>query len=110
MRLFASLVCLLAITAAAPAQAKKEPLVIQVKTAIDSGVRQLKGLQMADGSFERAVPLSVQVPGGCTAMAVLALLNAGVPVEDAHVKQGLAYLRKLEPGKTYVRALQTPRP
>ena len=26
-------------------------------------------------------------------MAVLALLNAGVPVDDAHVKQGLAYLR-----------------
>ncbi len=61
---------------------------------------------MADGSFERDKPC-ITYPGGWTSMAVLALLNAGVPVEDAHVKKGLAYLRKLEPGKTYVRAMQT---
>ena len=107
MRLIASLACLLAITAAAPAQGKRNPLVVQVgKSAIDRGVRHLKGLQMADGSFERD-PASLAVPGGWTSMAVLAMLNAGVPVDDTHVKQGLAYLRKLEPGKTYVRALQT---
>ncbi len=44
--------------------------------------------------------------GGCTALATLALLNAGVPVEADHVKRALTYLRGLESPNTYIRALQ----
>ncbi len=85
------------------AQGKKEPLVAQVKNAIDRGVRYLKENQRPDGrwleSFESRL-------GGCTALATLALLNAGVPVDEDHVKRGLSYLRGLESTNTYVRALQ----
>lgn len=101
-----ALVGMLAWPGAAPAQGKKEPLVLQVKAAIDKGVRYLKEIQRPDGSWEVNLP-SPGVQGGWTSLAVLALLNAGVSVQDTSVAAGLAYLRKLEPSMTYVRALQT---
>ena len=107
MRLIASFACLIALTTAAAAQTTKEPLVAQVKRAIDRGVRQLKTLQMADGSFERDKSVVIPYPGGESALATLALLNAGVPLEDETMRKAMAYLRRLEPGKTYVRSLQT---
>src|SRR5579862_1916943 len=86
------------------AQGKKEPLVAKVKTAIDRGVRYLKENQRPDGrwleSFENRA-------GGSTALATLALLNAGVPADEDHIKRALGYLRGLESPNTYVRALQT---
>ncbi len=101
-----ALAVLLSMAPAASAQGKKEPLVLQVKAAIERGVRYLKEIQRPDGSWEVNLP-SPGVQGGWTSLAVLALLNAGVPVEDAKVAAGLAYLRRLEPTMTYVRALQT---
>src|ERR1700720_636945 len=106
MRSFCTLAAVLAFTAAAPAQAKKEPLVLQVKTGIERGVRFLKDIQRKDGSWEVNVD-AARIQGGWTSLAVLAFLNAGVSVEDSHVKKGLAYLRGLETSSTYVRALQT---
>ncbi|HWY85315.1 MAG TPA: DUF4159 domain-containing protein [Gemmataceae bacterium] len=106
MRPFCSVAVVFAFAAAAPAQAKKEPLVLQVKTGIERGVRFLKDIQRADGSWEVNVD-AARIQGGWTSLAVLAFLNAGVPVEDSHVKKGLAYLRGLETSSTYVRALQT---
>ncbi|MBI3411524.1 MAG: DUF4159 domain-containing protein [Planctomycetes bacterium] len=90
----------------ADAQGKKEPLVGRVKTSIDLGVRFLRGKQLANGSWEVNIP-SAGVQGGWSSLAVLALLNSGVPVNDPAVKRGLEYVRSLQPTMTYVRALQT---
>jgi hypothetical protein len=46
-------------------------------------------------------------PGGVTALATLALLNAGVPADDPLVQRCLKYLRTVEPRQTYVVSLQT---
>ena len=40
-------------------------------------------------------------------VAVLALLNSGLPPDDPTVAKGLNYLRQLKTEQTYVRALQT---
>jgi len=85
---------------------KKEALVDQVKKSIDKGVRYLRKTQMENGSWEVNLPAAVY-PGGWTSLAVLALLNSGVPVDDPVVANGLTYLRSLKPKFTYVRALQT---
>jgi len=90
----------------ADAQGKKEPLVGRVKNSIDLGIRFLRSKQLANGSWE--VNLATPgIQGGWSSLALLALLNSGVPVNDPAVKRGLDYLRSLEPSMTYVRALQT---
>lgn len=85
---------------------KKEALVEQVRTAIDRGVRYLRGMQRDDGGWEINLP-SAGMKGGWSALTMLALLNAGVPPEDPAVARGLDYLRKLDTEMTYVRSLQT---
>ena len=45
--------------------------------------------------------------GGCSQLATLALLEAGVPAKDPAVAKAVEYLVKLEPKKTYVVSLQT---
>ena len=84
-------------------------LVDKVKTAIDNGVGFLKKeAAKNNGNWEGLILKSlVDMDGGPTALAVLALLNSGVKVDDPTVKGGLDYLRKLTPAKTYVVALQT---
>jgi hypothetical protein len=93
-------------TTSVQAQVKKEPLVQQVKASIGDGVRYLLDAQRPDGSWEVNLP-TVGIQGGWSSLALLALLNSGVPAEHPKVAAGLAYLRRLEPGMTYVRALQT---
>ncbi len=96
------------LAAPAPAQQrKKEPLVDQVKRSIDLGVQFLKREQLGNGSWEVNIQGGAMVPGGWTALTVLALLNAGVPANDRAVERGLDYLRNLKPSWVYVRALQT---
>ena len=91
----------------ASAQGKEEPLVLKVKKSIDAGVRYLRNSQLPDGSWDVAIAGPEAQEGG-TALAVLALLNSGVPVKDAMVDKGLRYLRSVrEPKRTYTRALQT---
>src|SRR5262245_30835003 len=80
----------------------KEPLVARVKTSIDLGVRYLRSTQLADGSWEVNLP-TAGIQGGWSSLALLALLNAGIPVNDPVVERGLKYLRSLEPTMTYVR-------
>ena len=104
--IFSAAVLMIAFTDAAPAAPKEEPLVLQVKASIDRGVRYLKEIQRPDGSWEVNLA-DARVHGGGTALALLAMLNAGVPVEDRQLTAGLKYLRGLEPIGTYVRALQT---
>jgi hypothetical protein len=76
----------------------------RVKKAIDRGVQFLR-LQERErsGSWERGIGRK----GGASCLAVLALLNAGVPPEDEAVRRGLDYLRTIEPHDTYVVGLQT---
>lgn len=76
----------------------------QVRKAIDQGVGYLKGRQAQDGSWTEYPGQ----PGGTTALCTLALLNAGVPPDDATVQRALRYLERLsKPEKTYAVALQT---
>lgn len=90
------------------AQRKTEPLVDQVKKAIDKGVRFLHDKQQENGGWEGGLGgESLKYRGGETALAVLALLNSGVAVDDAMITKGLGFLRRLQPDTTYVRALQT---
>ena len=85
---------------------KEKPLVDRVRKAIDDGIKFLRQAQRGDGSWELNVT-SVGHPGGSTSLALLALLNAGVPPNDPSIARGLTYLRNLEQYTTYVRALQT---
>jgi hypothetical protein len=88
---------------AVPARAE-DPLVEKVRSAIENGKTFLLGKQrLKDGSWE----VSVSHPGGETSLAILALLTAGVPPKNEAIQNGLKYLRGIEPGQTYVVALQT---
>lgn len=75
----------------------------QVRAAIEKGVTYLKGAQNQNGSWSNYTSYS----GGVTALCTLALLNAGVPVEDEQMRRALDYLRTLPPEWTYVTSLQT---
>jgi len=87
-------------------QGKKEPLVMQVKDSIKRGVSYLMEVQRPNGSWLLDSP-TPGIEAGLTSLALLALLNAGVSVEEDHVKKGLDFLRAQQPTMTYVRALQT---
>jgi hypothetical protein len=80
-----------------------DSLVEQVNRAVKRGVDHLLGLQRADGSWEVANARR----GGETSLVLLALLNAGLKPDEAHVARGLDWLRRLEPEHTYVVGLQT---
>ena len=92
------------------AEPKSDALVEQVRTAIDNGVRFLRKEERGLGNWENG-PITIGViaakPGGPTCLAVLALLNCGVPPDDAVIRRGLDYLRKIPPMFTYVVGLQT---
>jgi hypothetical protein len=94
----------------APAQrAGQQPrptLADQVGKAIRKGANYLKESQQASGGWEEYAP-TAGFKGGTTAMALLALLNAGVPSDDKVILKGLNYLRAFEDSPTYVQALQT---
>jgi hypothetical protein len=93
------------------AQAKpkrEEPLVQKVHKAIQGGVRYLRTQQQrSSGSWENYQRVGAIYEGGCTALALLALLNAGVDPKDRAIQRGLEFLRKVEPKHTYVVSLQT---
>jgi hypothetical protein len=75
----------------------------QVRAAIEKGVTYLKSTQNQNGSWAEFTGY----PGGVTALCSLALLNAGVPVEDEQMRRALDYIRTLPPDTTYVTSLQT---
>lgn len=78
----------------------------RVRTAIKNGVEYLKTHQGKDGSWEHLAAAG-RYKGGLTALAMLALLESGVELEDQTMVDGLKYLRNLESEDTYVVALQT---
>ena len=89
------------------AEKPKEPLVQQVRKAIDAGVRFLRDQEKGNGNWEAVDKASVAMPGGWTSLAMLALLNSGVQSEDPIIERGLKYSAQIEPQHTYVVSLQT---
>lgn len=90
--------------AASTVFAEPEPLVERVRTAIDRGVRYLRR-QEKGGRWETGL-LATDKPGGGTSLALLALLNSGVPADDPMIRRGLDYLRTVPRRHTYVVGLQ----
>ncbi len=76
---------------------------VAVLTAIDRGVGYLKREQSARGTWDDVADQE----GGTTALATLALLSAGVEVDDPTIQKSLAYLREKRLDKTYCVSLQT---
>src|SRR5262245_48732885 len=87
-------------------QPGQEPLVEQVRTAIDTGARYLRKEERGRGHWENDF-VSATKPGGTTSLALLALLNCGLKPDDPIIQRGLEYLRKIPPESTYVVGLQT---
>ena len=67
-------------------------------------IKFLKEKQDKNGSWETEV---VGMDGGSTALAALALMEAGVPANDPAIASAVEYLLALKPEKTYVVSLQT---
>jgi hypothetical protein len=103
--LLTATVALFVVMPARPTAPEDDALVDRVRKSIDDGVRYLRGKQR-QGNWEIGGD-TVTYPGGWTSLALLALLNAGVPPSDDAVQRGLEYLRKVEPSQTYVVGLQT---
>ncbi|HEV3021772.1 MAG TPA: DUF4159 domain-containing protein, partial [Pirellulales bacterium] len=98
-----ALVALLCLLLATPGAAAAEIEAEQVRQAIERAVGYLKREQHDNGSWDD-IP---GFPGGISALATLALLNAGVPTNDPTIQRALNFLRKQQPNKTYSTALQT---
>lgn len=75
----------------------------QVRQAIDHGVNYLLSQQCNDGSW----PDCAGQPGGISALCTLALLNAGVELNNPKMQLALRHVRTFKPERTYVVALQT---
>jgi hypothetical protein len=74
----------------------------QVRQTINAAVAKLKAGQRADGTWEDAADR----PGGVTALAVLALLQADEPLQSPAVEKGLAALAAIPDVDTYVVSLR----
>jgi RNA polymerase sigma factor (sigma-70 family) len=82
-----------------------DALAEKVLEAQKKGIAFLKG-QQNDGKWDNDTLNPLQ-PGGSSALALLALLDSGVKVNDECVASGLKYLRDVKPQHTYVVGLQT---
>lgn len=74
-----------------------------VKQAMDRGISYLRREQQSDGSW----PDHPGMSGGVTAIVTLALLNAGVPVNDPQIQKSLTKIRSMDLSTTYCVSLQT---
>ena len=73
----------------------------KIRTAIDDAVMSLRNMQREDGAIWRSYA------GGGTALAVLAMLAAGVdPASDPQLQKALEYLGKINDDNTYVRGIR----
>lgn len=73
----------------------------QVRKSIERAIEFLKKQQNQNGAWTELA----QHRGGVSALCALALLNAGVPVDDDSIQRALKYLRTVEPSQTYVSSL-----
>ncbi|MHC4780659.1 MAG: prenyltransferase/squalene oxidase repeat-containing protein, partial [Planctomycetota bacterium] len=72
---------------------------LRVNQAVRKGMEFLITQQKEDGSF--TINFSKEFPGAPTAFALLALLKAGVPRNDAVIEKGFAFLRRTPLKKVY---------
>ena len=103
--LFGALALLMGVGRSQPASAV-EIDADQVNKAIERGVAYLKREQNSSGGWAEYVGYQ----GGTNAMATLALLSSGVPVDDPVIQKALKSIRQVKIGevsKTYIVALQT---
>ena len=84
----------------------QEKLVDQVRKSIDKGVQFLRDQEQGRGHWEVDAESTAR-KGGWSSLAMLALMQAGVPVEDEMLQRGLKWLRTVEPAQTYTVGLQT---
>ncbi|RIK86996.1 MAG: prenyltransferase [Planctomycetota bacterium] len=86
------------------AQLGQAPLSAEkVRTSIRQGVDYLLNEQSGRGTWDDMT----DYPGGVTALATLALLEAGVEPSHPKIQKSLGFLRALKPTKTYTVSLQT---
>src|SRR5262249_43707442 len=80
----------------------------KVQAATAKGISFVKS-QQRDGKWEKGGVFrnDNSYPGGVTALAIAALLEAGVKPDDEAITKGMDFIRKLPPRDTYVVALQT---
>lgn len=103
------------VLARAPNEKQKpadEAMTKEVKKAQAKGIEYLKQKQKkqdGDGiwNWEHNDQLTSLQPGGCSCLAMLALLESGFTMDDEVIARGMKYLRSLEPKLTYVVSLQT---
>ncbi len=89
-----------------PALAGQEVTSEHVKGALSRGMGYLASQQISDGSFLTGGLGRGAYPVGPTALATLALLNAGMETNDPVIGRALRYLRNFrEPGGTYETSL-----
>lgn len=90
--------------AAAPTDAAESELTpVKVEKAIARAVDYIRSARNPDGTW----PDKSHYGGGLTPLCTLALLHAGVPVDDPAVAQSLAHLRRFKATSTYAASLQT---
>ncbi len=92
---------LTALAATSPVRA--EVTAEKVRRSIEAAVTYLTAQRNDEGGW-------LEIPtrhGGVTALCTLALLNAGVPVDDPEMQKSLNYLRKIQSENVYVLAMQT---
>src|SRR5580700_5349835 len=100
-------VALLAASTPLRSAPKEDPLAVQVNTAIKQGVQFLRD-EGPKGEWEKSITATTAYPGGMSALAMLALLTAGVSADDPLIQKGLTNLRernrksKDKDKKTYV--------
>src|SRR5258708_691424 len=87
------------------AEPQGEDLADRVRVSIEQGVKFLRDTEAGRGHWGDMTP--VGHTGGWTSLALLAMLNAGVPPEEAIIQRGLKSLRGVEPTWNYVVSLQT---
>jgi hypothetical protein len=99
---------LIATLSMAGAQQKQERALDQkIAAAREKAIEFLKKQQDPNGSWEQTVLNLLDMQGGATGLAALALLEAGVPAKDPALARAVDYLVQIEPKRTYVVSLQT---
>ena len=83
--------------------AAEEVTAEQVRNAIERAVNYLKQQQQPSGEWSDFGGRR----GGVTCLCALALLNAGVPLEDPTMQRALKVIRDMQPDWTYVVSLHT---
>ena len=86
--------------------AKESLLVRDARRAVEHGVQFLKSQQQDDGSWAYSAR-NTHLLQGSTALATLALLKAGVPIDDPVITSAMKFLRSQETDYIYALSLKT---